>query len=291
MKPPGRHVRIDGREVHVLLDGPDPQLSGARGGPPVVLCGGLAGNWFDWDATAAALARDRTVVRFDRPGFGLSPPTKGAPTARGEAERIVAVLDALDMSAPVVVVGHSLGGFYVEAFARLHPERTAAVVLLDASSGRGALGAVPRAWRTGAARATATALSATGLQRLLGPVMWRVVIHARPPGGTPTATAAWARRVWRDPDYLEAALVENAVYPDLAGEVDAMRRSRPRISAPVLVVAAHTGRRTPWGHASLRRQRRLAESLDGRFEVLRPAHHLAMIDQPDRLAALIRTFG
>jgi pimeloyl-ACP methyl ester carboxylesterase len=34
--------------------------------------------------------------------------------------------------APVILAGHSNGGLYVEAFARLWPERTAGLVLVDA---------------------------------------------------------------------------------------------------------------------------------------------------------------
>jgi pimeloyl-ACP methyl ester carboxylesterase len=35
---------------------------------------------------------------------------------------------------PFILVGHSLGGLYVQMFARLHPDEIAAVVLLDSSS-------------------------------------------------------------------------------------------------------------------------------------------------------------
>ena len=32
------------------------------------------------------------------------------------------------------MVGHSLGGFYMQAFARMYPQETAAVVLIDRAS-------------------------------------------------------------------------------------------------------------------------------------------------------------
>ncbi len=276
-------ICVDGHDLHVVLT--ECVIRSGAGGVPVVLCGGLAGNWFDWDEVAALLARDRPVVRFDRPGFGLSAPSGVPPTARGEADRIAAVLDAVDRSGPVIVVGHSLAGFYVEAFARLHPDRTAAVVLLDASVSGGSVGLIPQRWRLAAARTVASVVTATGLQRRLAVPAWRLLDHS---AGAGDARVAWVRRIWRSPSYLEAALVENAVFPDVAREVVALRR-RTAFSATALVVAAHTGRRTPWGAVWLRSQRRLASTLGARFEVLRPAHHVAMVDQPDRLADLIRT--
>ncbi|MEJ8644611.1 alpha/beta fold hydrolase [Streptomyces sp. MS1.HAVA.3] len=103
-----------------------------------VLSAGLAMAWFDWDPVAPLLAAaGRTVVRFDRPGHGLSGPATDPPTTAGEAHRIAGLLDALGLggpdTGPVTVVGHSIAAFHAEAFARLYPERTAALVLVDGS--------------------------------------------------------------------------------------------------------------------------------------------------------------
>ncbi|WP_328599685.1 alpha/beta hydrolase, partial [Rhodococcus sp. (in: high G+C Gram-positive bacteria)] len=125
VKPPGEILQVGESRLHVLAEGD---------GPVVVLCGGLAGNWFDWDDCARHLQSDHTVVRFDRPGFGLSEPTSEVPTVRGEAQRIRDVLDILGLSGPAVVVGHSIAGFYVEGFARLFPDRAAGMLLLDSSA-------------------------------------------------------------------------------------------------------------------------------------------------------------
>ncbi|MFD1812282.1 alpha/beta fold hydrolase [Rhodococcus gannanensis] len=279
MKRPDLRI-VNGQALHVVLDGAD------RGGTPVALVGGLAGNWFDWDSVTALLAADRVIVRFDRPGFGFSPASTEAPTARGEADRIAAVLSAVGVDGPVIVVAHSLGGFYGETFARMHPDRTAALVLLDASVGVGVTRLVGRRWRLTLARRAAAVLTGTGLQGRFAVTAWRLLDRSSDAAGV---REAWVRRIWRTPSFLEAALVENAAYPDLAREVIALRRTATLPPVPVVVVAAHTGRRTPWGAAWLRRQRLLASTLTARFEVLRPAHHLVMVDQPERLATLVRT--
>ncbi|WP_235438660.1 alpha/beta fold hydrolase, partial [Streptomyces yangpuensis] len=113
----GRFVRVGGDVLHVVVEGR---------GPVCVLSAGLAMAWFDWDAVATLLAaRGRTVVRFDRPGHGLSGPATAPPTTAGEAHRIAGLLDALGYggptAAPVTVVGHSIAAFHAEGFARLRP--------------------------------------------------------------------------------------------------------------------------------------------------------------------------
>ena len=46
VKPPGEILQVGESRLHVLAEGD---------GPVVVLCGGLAGNWFDWDDCARHL--------------------------------------------------------------------------------------------------------------------------------------------------------------------------------------------------------------------------------------------
>ncbi|MFC7448328.1 alpha/beta fold hydrolase [Rhodococcus daqingensis] len=267
MKPPGTFVEVGGRSVHVLVEG---------SGPPVVLVGGLAGNWFDWDAVAALLTRVCTVVRFDRPGFGLSPASGESPTVRSEADRIGAVLDAVGVRAPATVVGHSMGGWYAEAFARLYPERAAALVLLDTSIPARHPVALPRRWRFGLAAALARSASASGLQRRLGPAV-RLLTHGAPDPGA----ADWIRPTFTAPDYLRAALIENAAYPYLGAELERLRPLGPL--PPTLVVAADSGRSRRW----VRKQQQLAHRLGAQFESLRPARHNMMADRPASVAALI----
>ncbi|WP_369334548.1 alpha/beta fold hydrolase, partial [Streptomyces chryseus] len=59
----GRFLDIGGAAHHVVVEG---------AGPVCVLSAGLGMSWFDWDPVVPLLAPFRTVVRFDRPGHGLS---------------------------------------------------------------------------------------------------------------------------------------------------------------------------------------------------------------------------
>ncbi|MEU4730629.1 alpha/beta hydrolase [Streptomyces sp. NPDC023588] len=274
----GRFVRVDGAVLHVLVEGR---------GPVCVLSAGLALAWFDWDPVAALLvARGRTVVRFDRPGHGLSGPATVPPTTAGEARRIAGLQDALGLTGPVTVVGHSIAGFHAEAFARLYPQRTAALVLLDSSVEETPRALLPAGPRTAAARALGRAVTAAGLPAALGPPVRRAAVRASRAGGSDPAARDLVRRCYRTGRVWRGALLENARYPDMAAELLALRAAHP-LAAPATVLAAHDGSR---GRRALRwpaRQAELAARLGARFEVAEPAGHVVMLDRPDQVARAV----
>ncbi|MFG3488374.1 alpha/beta fold hydrolase [Streptomyces sp. NPDC047972] len=258
-------VRIDGVAHHVVVEG---------SGPVCVLSAGLAMSWFDWDPVVPLLAPHRTVVRFDRPGHGLSQPAAAPPTAAGEAHRIAALLDALGLPGPATVVGHSIAGFHAEAFARLHPDRTAALVLLDASvEEHPRAGAFPAA----VSRVLGEVLCAAGLPAALGPAARRAAVPHDP------APADLVRRVYRTSRVLRGILLENAHYGAVAAGLLALRTAHPLPpDLPVTVLAA------PGGSARWeRRQRELARRLGARYEAAVPSGHLVMKDRPEAVARAV----
>ncbi|MFJ6795611.1 alpha/beta fold hydrolase [Streptomyces sp. NPDC091268] len=277
----GRFVRVDGVPLHVVVEGR---------GPVVVLSTGLAMAWFDWDRVAAPLvAAGRTVVRFDRPGHGLSGPAAVAPSAAGEARRIAGLLDALGPPGRVGVAGHSLAGFHAEAFARLYPERTAGVVLVDASVEETPGALLPAGLRTGAARALGRALTAAGLPAALGPAARRLAVRASRAGGGDPAARDLVRRCYRTGRVWRGALLENSRYPDMAAEVAALRRTHPLpAAAPLTVLAGYDGSTRGPALRWLARQAALADLLGARFEVAAPAGHLVMLDRPDQVARAVQ---
>ncbi|MER7736204.1 alpha/beta hydrolase [Streptomyces erythrochromogenes] len=279
---PGLFLNVDGTALHVVVEGR---------GPVCVLSAGLAMAWFDWDAVAAQLvAAGRTVVRFDRPGHGLSAPAAAPPTTAGEAHRIAGLLDALGLggpeAAPVTVVGHSIAAFHTEGFARLYPERTAALVLVDASVEEDPRTVLPPALRTGAARALGRAVTAVGLPAALGPAARRATVRASRTGGGDPAAPDLVRRCYRTGRVWRGALLENSRYLDMAAELAALSRTRP-LTAPTTVLAGHDGTSGRGALRWLGRQADLADRLGARFEVAEPAGHLVMLDRPDQVARTV----
>ena len=268
-------VRISGVPHHIRVDG---------SGPVCVLSVGLGMAWFDWDPVVPLIAPHRTVVRFDRPGLGLSGHERAWPTLTGEAERIARVLDAAGAGAdtPATVVGHSLAGFHCEAFARLFPERTAGLVLVDSS-----VEEEPRARRApeledAGTRACGRLLSTAGVPWVLGPLLRRAAVRAgRHRGGDP-APYDLVRRAYSTSRFLRAVLAENVSYRDQAVELASLRGRLP-LDAPVTVLAAYAGGSRHW----LDRQELLAERLGGTFRMSAPAGHLVMLDRPQDVAEAI----
>ncbi|MFI6943106.1 alpha/beta fold hydrolase [Streptomyces sp. NPDC050418] len=267
-------VRIGGVAHHVVVEGD---------GPVCVLTPGLGMAWFDWDAVAAPLAGHRTVVRFDRPGLGLSAPSPVPPSLAGEADRIARILDACGLDGPVTVAGHSLGGFHAEAFARLHPGRTAGLVLVDSSVEPAARPRPAPALHTGLTRLAAGALSAAGVPYALGPAGRRAAVRlARGRRGGDPAPYALVRRTYGTSRSLRALLAEYTTYPDVAAQLVYVRRQFPLTDAlPATVLAA--GSDPHW----LRLQGALAKELGAAYRVVPDAGHLVPLDRPEEVARAV----
>ncbi|MFJ1705674.1 alpha/beta fold hydrolase [Kitasatospora sp. NPDC088346] len=276
-------LRVGGLPLHVLREG---------SGPVCVLSSGLGGCWFDWDPVVPLLTPRRTVVRFDRPGYGLSAPSDGPPALAAEADRIGQVLTALGLTGRCTVVGHSLAAFHVEAFARLHPRRTDALVLLDGSVEHRPRPARAPELRDLAARASAAALTAVALPYLLGPAARRAGVRMASVRGREDVPAALVRRCYRPGRVLRSVLRENTAYRDTAAELVALRERLPLPGARVTVVAADrrggaAGAVGAAGPGAAVRQRELAAVLGGEFRTVGPAGHLLMLDRPGEVAAAI----
>ncbi|MFC4514920.1 MULTISPECIES: alpha/beta fold hydrolase [Streptomyces] len=277
-RPPGRMLRVGGVTLHVLREGT---------GPVCVLSAGLGMGWFDWEPVVPLLTPHRTVVRFDRPGLGFSAAPLEPPTVAAEAARMAGVLDALGLPGPATVVGHSLAGFHAEAYARMYPERTAGLVLVDASVVPDARPVPARELRTAAARVRGRALAAAGLPRALGPALRRLAVRAASVTRHDPAPEDVVRRTYGTARVARAIVMENARYRDVAAELEDLRAHHGLPPVPVTVLAASPGTGSAEERRWLERQRALADRLDARFEAVAPAGHLLMYDRPQAIAAAV----
>lgn len=144
---PSRFIAVDGMRVHVRDEGPrtdgGAEDSVRRARPPVVLLHGTFASLHTWDGWVDSLARERRVIRFDMPGFGLTGP---APDGDEGMRRLVrttfAVMDSLGVPR-AVLAGNSLGGAVAWEAALAQPQRVTGLVLVDAVGYRQSRGPAP----------------------------------------------------------------------------------------------------------------------------------------------------
>lgn len=217
--------------------------------------------------------RHRLVV-VDGPGHGDSGPSPGPFTMAQCGRAMTEVLDVLGITRPVVVVGTSWGGLVAGEFALDQPQRTRAVVMLNApvfkAPGGPDLGDRFVAWgarwihaagpyRDGVARAFF--LPATRARG--GPLLEDFHRHLREADGPALAQSVRSVLIEREP---------------LAPRMS-------RITAPTLFVAGRHDAMYP-----AEALRAAASALpNGRFEVL-DTSHISVVDAPEQTTALIDGF-
>ncbi len=131
----GHFVRLADGVVHYDLTGPD-------SADVVVLVHGFSVPMYIWDTTAARLnAAGYRVLRFDAYGRGWSDRPDVPYDTALYSRQINQLLDSLHVALPVHLVGLSMGGRVVAAYALAHPDRVRSVTLMDPAYGTG--GAVP----------------------------------------------------------------------------------------------------------------------------------------------------
>ena len=107
------------------------QDSGPKDAPSLVLLHGFGASLQTWDAWAGELEKDRRVLRFDVPGFGLSGPAANNDYSdAADVARLLALLDQLGLQ-QVALGGHSMGGRIAWNFAVAHPERVSHLILVS----------------------------------------------------------------------------------------------------------------------------------------------------------------
>ncbi|MDQ2701455.1 MAG: alpha/beta hydrolase [Pseudomonadota bacterium] len=106
------------------------------GSPTVVFDSGLS----DWSSTWAliqpAVATRTRACSYDRAGMGYSDPAPRPATPANAVKDLHTLLRKAGINDPLVLVGHSLGGFNMKLYAVTHPEDVAGVVLVDPSEER-----------------------------------------------------------------------------------------------------------------------------------------------------------
>src|SRR3954463_9509306 len=123
--------RISEHQFHIG----DLELNYALGpdnGPPMVLLHGLAARWQTFMPVVPILSQDWQLFLPDLRGHGLSGRTPGHYRLPDFAGDIVAFLEA-QTAPPVVLYGHSLGGWIALDIAARRPDLVRAAIIGDSA--------------------------------------------------------------------------------------------------------------------------------------------------------------
>ncbi len=123
-----RFLLVDGKKIRINTIGLDRRNEGQ---PVLVFESGHGTPLDNWDRVLSGASDLAPVVAYDRPGVGESEADDELPTIKNVADKLLRILDQLEVEPPYVLVGHSLGGMYVRGFAVYYPEMLAGLVIID----------------------------------------------------------------------------------------------------------------------------------------------------------------
>ncbi|CAN5125977.1 hypothetical protein BH10PSE4_BH10PSE4_04710 [soil metagenome] len=196
----------------------------------MILEAGAFGGVADWSLVARSLSASGKVCAYDREGLGKTTGLGLDPSPIAIARRLEVLVTREEGAARVILAGHSNGGLYVEAFARLWPERTAGLLMVDAVGTD--VRDHPLALADLETERELTGLApfarATGLSRL-GP--WLSEVHP------PREAAARRERIWTRRSTTQTASAEVRAILDGLKTVDALPPLRPTIPVAVIVAS------------------------------------------------------
>ena len=111
-------------EVHIEGQGP----------ATVIFESGLGDTFEAWKAVQGSIAAHcARTVSYNRAGYPGSSPARGTRDAQTVVSELRGELQHRGIAPPYVLVGHSLGGLYMQYFARHYPDEVAGLVLVDST--------------------------------------------------------------------------------------------------------------------------------------------------------------
>ncbi|MCG8405300.1 MAG: alpha/beta hydrolase [Phycisphaerales bacterium] len=238
-------------------------------GEPILFVHGFPITWKLWEHAVEPMRDAYRLIMPDLRGMGQSEATNGV-TMATYADDLNALLDAVEVREPVVLVGLSMGGYVLFEFCRRYPDRVRALVLADTR----AEADTPESAQN--RRVTAERVLTEGthvvveqmIDKIMGPQAsselretWQSIMNATDPKGVAAALHAMSER----PDST----------PTLA-----------EIKVPTLVVVGEDDAITPPSSA-----RKIHEGIAGaQLKLIRDAGHMPPVEQPDGFVRVLRQF-
>ena len=237
-------------------------------GLPLVFLHGFPLSRGVWRKQIDAFRSTYRVIAPDLRGFGNSETQPGPTTMAQYAEDVHALLLHQLTTGPVVVIGHSMGGYVALAFARQFPEMLRGLVLVSTKAGNDIAEAAA------GRRAMAEKVKAEGVQ---------VVIEAMAPkmlavGDRDARLLEQVRGFMASskPEGVIGALLGMAERPDATAQL-------AQIAAPTLVITGADDTVIPPAESE-----KLAQAIRGaQLEIIPGAGHLVAFERPDEFNRIL----
>lgn len=277
----GRSVDIGGRTLNIHCTG--------EGTPTVVFVSGRTGLGYTWTPTQRGVSAFTRSCWYDRADVGWSDPGPDPAWGDAAARDLHQLVNIAGLERPLVLVGHSFGGYIVRLYHHAHPGDVSGMVFSDtALEDAGTIQGMPHRERPPIPRSVIRALSIVlgrlGMMRFL-----------RPDPGPPPRH--WSSEEWdilaRLSRQRKVLLADAKVGPGHA--TDDLVRSAGGLEEMPLIVLTQGNQSSPSsaspgvlrGWVDL--QRRFAErSRRGRQVVVPESGHGMPIEAPDAIITAVR---
>jgi pimeloyl-ACP methyl ester carboxylesterase len=126
IEPSGNHQTIQRLyRVYIHCEG--------TGTPAIIIEAGIADVSANWLPIQKELSKYTQVCVYDRAGYGLSSPSPYQRTPSTIVHELQELLYKQEIELPIIMVGHSFGGYVAQYYAQAFPHQVAGLVLVDSS--------------------------------------------------------------------------------------------------------------------------------------------------------------
>jgi pimeloyl-ACP methyl ester carboxylesterase len=242
-------------------------------GLPILFAHGFPLDHTMWQAQIDEFSKTHRVIVPDLRGFGASQVSPGTTSMEQFADDVAALLDALEITEPIVFCGLSMGGYVGWQFWRRHAARLKGLVQCDtkskadtAEAAAGRMKMVDHVLRSGA-EVVAEAMPA----KLFAPATYQT---------KPQIVESIKQTIGRThPEGIAAALRGMAARPDMTSELR-------NIQVPSLIVCGQHDAISP-----VEEMREIANGLpSAHFVVISDAGHMSPMEEPARFNEALRTY-
>lgn len=241
-------------------------------GPPVILVHGLGLNRHMWQWQLDALTPHFRIVQYDLLGHGESDKPPGPYRMTQMTDQIADLMTTIEIER-AALVGFSLGGLIVQAFALAHPQKVSALGVLNSAHARtpeqrdSIMRRVRQAEESGPEATVSEALE-----------RWFTQEFTERNPAVPNQVREWVR--------ANDASVYPALYRLLADADIGLETSIAAINCPVLVLA---GEKDAGNSPQMARQ--MAKTMpNARAAILPGLKHMALAEDPAAVNALLLPF-